>query len=80
MRMPVQTASARMVDSTMKETRRMFNANQCRDLRMKYRTRRAQWRPSFQGTLQHLVNGHEAFQVLEDDHQSRARVLETQAR
>jgi hypothetical protein len=34
----------------------------------------------FQGTLQHLVNGHEVFQVLEDDHQSRAHVLETQAR
>ena len=38
MRMPVQTASARMVDSTMKKTRRMFK----RQFRMHYRTRRAQ--------------------------------------
>ena len=47
---------------------------------MKYRSRRAQWRPSFQGTLQRLVIGHEVFQVLEDDHQGRARILETQVR
>jgi len=50
-----------MVDSTMKETRRIFKRQLLQGFADEYRSRRAQWRPSFQGTLQHLRELVEAY-------------------